>query len=458
MSEVLDRSGLAAGLEAAGIAWKELGDAERARYAVDGVAPKAICWPASSPEVAAALAVADRLGLAVSPRGSGTKVSLGNPPRAVDLIVSTEKLNRVVEYAPANLTLTVEAGARLAEINAVLAPHRQFLPINPSFVERATLGGILAANANGPLRLGYGSVRDLVIGTRAATTSGTVVKAGGRVVKNVAGYDLNKLYVGSLGTLVVLTEVSFKLAPLPEAQTTVLGRFARLDALGEALRQIVRSPLMPTALDFLNGPAVAALSLSELRNRASEADGAYILAARGAAPGGGVGRQREGIIRILQTAGAQEIVDLDDDRSARFWERVVERPVQSTEPNGVRARVSVPIGEGAGTVATIEARPLGGFHPAIGGAAGSGVYFVTWNLPAPTSAALGEEVARGLADLRDAIRTRGGSLVIEAAPAEVKAAVDVWGDVGASLVLMKRLKAALDPNSTLNPGRFVGGI
>jgi glycolate oxidase FAD binding subunit len=455
VSETIDRTGLSAGLETAGIAWKELDEAERKELAVDGVRPSAICWPASYEEAAKALAVADRLGIAVSPRGGGTKIGLGNPPRAVDLIVSTERLNRIVDYAPANLTMIVEAGIGLAAVQEKLAENGQFLALDPPNADRATIGGIVAANASGPSRLGYGSARDLVIGTRVATTRGTVAKAGGRVVKNVAGYDLNKLYVGSLGTLALVVEVGFKIAPRPSARATVIGRFARLDQLGEAARQVVRSPLMPTALDLLNAPAARALYFPGLPD---VGDG-YLLAALGTAPGGAADRQRSELARIFRAAGADEIVDFGDAMSPAFWSQVAERPSEWLGLGAIRVKIAVPISQVGRIVRAIEERgDAVGQRPAIGGRAGSGVLHATWNVPEAGFEGRGVAERLGLGELRELARSLGGSLVLEDCPRALKDELDVWGDVGPSLVLMKRLKAALDPRGTMNPGRFVGGI
>lgn len=456
MSEVLDRSGLAAGLETAGVAWRELTDAERLTYAIDGVQPSAICWPTTYREVAQALAVADRLGLAVAPRGAGTKVGLGNPPRRCDLIVSTERLARIVDYAPANLTVTVEAGLPLAALQATLAKGGQILPLDVPHADRATIGGIIATNASGPRRFGLGSARDLVIGTAAATTAGTVVRAGGRVVKNVAGYDLNKLYVGSLGTLVIVVEASFKVAPRPVARTTVIGRFARLEDLCQAAWQIARSPLMPTAVDLLDASAAAELSLAGLPDPRR----GYLLATLGTAPGRASIRQRDALQQIDRQAGASEIVDLADDRSDAFWAQVAERPARAEGPELLRAKIAVPIGRLAAMIRAIEEREIPGTkRRSIGGRAASGVLSVHWQLasPSPDPASLAATAA-ALRELRETSQRLGGSLVVEWCPRDLKDHLDVWGDVGPALGLMRRLKAALDPNGTLNPGRFVGGI
>src|SRR6266498_4107469 len=152
------------------------------------------------------------------------------PPRRVDLALLTTGLNHIVEYEPADLTVTVEAGMRFADLQAALGEHGQFLALDPAVDSNATIGGIIATNASGPLRFSFGSARDLVIGTRVANPDGSLTRAGGRVVKNVAGYDLNKLHIGGLGTLGVIVELSFKLAPIPPALVRAVGRSSSLDA------------------------------------------------------------------------------------------------------------------------------------------------------------------------------------------------------------------------------------
>ena len=453
MAELLDRAGLAAGLDTAGVAWRELSDDERVGYAVDGVEPSAICWPSTPEEAARALAVADRLGLKVAPRGAGTKVGLGNRPRGCDLIVSTERLNQIVDYAPANLTVTVQAGVTLAQLQAHLADARQFLPIDPPFADQATVGGTLAANVNGPRRLGYGSVRDLVIGTRSATTSGKVVKAGGRVVKNVAGYDLNKLYIGSLGTVVLLVEVGFKIAPRPADQTTVVGRFARLEAVAAASREILHSPLLPSALDLLNPTAAERLGVADL----PDGRGGYLLAALGTAPSAALQRQRDDFARLFASAGASSTAEVED--SDKFWAQVSGSVGEHAGTGGLRTRVSVPLADVASVTGLLErtGQTLG-VPPSIVARAGTGVVYAGWNLPATMLNGNVGKLANVLAEARRQLQSRGGAMVVEDCPSDLKDHLDVWGDVGPALDIMRRLKAALDPRDTLNPGRFVGGI
>ena len=440
------------------MSWRELDQVGRESCAVDGVEPSAICWPETADDAAKCLQVADRLGASISPRGSGTKIALGNPPRSCDLIVSTERLRRVVDYAPANLTVSVEAGLPLAALQSMLSQHDQNLPIDPPDADRATLGGVLAANASGARRLGHGTGRDLVIGTRSVTASGLVVRSGGRVVKNVAGYDLGKLYVGSLGTLVLLVEVNLKVTPIPASQTTTLGRFESLDRVAELSRSIARSPLMPTALDLLNAPAAARLT-ERLEGLVSRIYSGYLLLALGAAPGGGVRRQVDEFARLFRQAGATDIVQLDLADGHRLWSAVSSLSSLEPEDDRIQIKVSFPPGILLEVWGILEshAEDLGG-NPSISGRAASGILYASW----PTSGralngALAATASR-IGEIRRKIAVLGGSLVVERCPIVLKKHLDVWGDVGSALPVMKRLKSALDPREIMNPGRFVGGI
>src|SRR5256712_8909022 len=182
---------------------------------VDGVAPVAVVEPGAAEDLAMVLACANRTGLTVIPRGGGTKLDWGNPPRHADLVLSTARLGRVLEHAWGDMTATVQAGCTVAQFQRTLAEHGQRLALDPLWPDRATVGGILGTNDSGALRTRYGSLRDLIIGITLALPDGTLAKSGGKVVKNVAGYDLPKLATGSFGTLGVITEAVFRLYPLP---------------------------------------------------------------------------------------------------------------------------------------------------------------------------------------------------------------------------------------------------
>ncbi len=218
--------------------------------AIDGVRPRFVVEPGSVEEVSALLRLAHRAGLAVAPRGGGTKLGWGATPRRLDLILSTARLNHVLEHAAGDLVLRAEAGVTLEALQAAVGKAGQRLALDPPGAG-ATLGGIVAANPSGPLRLRYGTVRDLLIGVTVVLADGTVAKAGGKVVKNVAGYDLCKLFTGSLGTLGVVVETIWRLHPLPAARRTVAIALASPEAAGAAVQALLHTPGSPLVLDAL---------------------------------------------------------------------------------------------------------------------------------------------------------------------------------------------------------------
>ena len=218
--------------------------------AIDGVRPRFVVEPGSVEEVSALLRLSHRAGLAVAPRGGGTTLGWGATPRRLDLILSTARLNHVLEHAAGDLVVRAEAGVTLETLQAAVGAAGQRLALNPPEVG-ATLGGVVAANPSGSLRLRYGTVRDLLIGVTVVLADGTVAKAGGKVVKNVAGYDLCKLFTGSLGTLGVVVETIWRLHPLPAARRTVAIALASPEAAGAAVQALLHTPGSPLVLDAL---------------------------------------------------------------------------------------------------------------------------------------------------------------------------------------------------------------
>ena len=199
---------------------------------VDGVAPQLVVHPGTQEAVEAVVAACGSAGAAVAPWGGGTAMGLGNPPARLDVVICLDRLTRIVEFDAANLVVSAEAGVRLADLERVLAAKREFLPLDPARMDRRTVGGVVATNASGPSRLLYGLARDLVLGMRVVLGTGERVRCGGKVIKNVSGYDMNKILIGSLGTLGLITEVTFKLLPMPATRATVAGVFADLAQAG----------------------------------------------------------------------------------------------------------------------------------------------------------------------------------------------------------------------------------
>jgi glycolate oxidase FAD binding subunit len=387
---------------------------------IDGVAPRERVAPSSAEEVAAALQRADEAGQAVVPIGGGTQLDLGMPPARADVVVETTQLNRVVEYEPADLTVTVEAGMRFAELQRILGQQGQFLALDPPLDEGATIGGVIATNASGPLRFAYGTARDLVIGTRVANPDGTVTHAGGRVVKNVAGYDLNKLYIGSLGTLAITVELSFKLAPIPPATATIAGEFGGAESAQAVLGAVVRSPLSPLAIELIGSRQVVFRV------------GGYQ---------GAVERQVRDLSALVTQHGGRTLdVQWDDLRRNQLEAR----------RRGVVVKATGPISTATKLVEILE-RQLGALEPMVWAHAGNGVAYAACNTPDGTSqleAARREVCALGT----------NAAMVIERCPTVLKRDIDVWGDPGPGIGLMRAIKTHLDPNNTLNPGRYLGGL
>ncbi|MBV9171642.1 MAG: FAD-binding oxidoreductase [Chloroflexi bacterium] len=390
--------------------------------------------PATADELAAALHEADEHVQAVTPVGGGTQLDLGMPPARVDVLLETTALDRVVEYEPADLTVTVEAGMRFDALQRLLGENGQFLALDPPALEGATIGGLIATNASGPLRFSYGGPRDLVIGTRVANPDGTLTRAGGRVVKNVAGYDLNKLYIGSLGTLAVIVELSFKLAPIPPAAATIVGAFSSPDAAGSAVSAVLRSPLAPLAIELLNGQAARGASIGSSVHLALRVGG-YPQA---------VERQVRDLRRLVEDHAGRPV-----DAAESAWDDLARMRVDALQREVV-LKAAAPIAHSAALVGLLEQR-LAEFDPIVWAHAGNGVAY----------AACSEGIsAQALVALRDAVQQLGSnaSLVVQRCPTVLKHEVDVWGDAGGALALMRAIKARLDPRNTLNPGRYVGGI
>jgi glycolate oxidase FAD binding subunit len=448
--EVAQRD-LARGLASITARWREIEPDRDRDLAVDGVLPRLWCEPASIDELAAVVGLADRSGASILPRGGGSRMGLGGPPRSADLLLSSRRLNRVIEYEPADLTITVEAGIACAELQSCLAGEGQFLALDPPSAGQASIGGVVASNASGPLRLRYGTARDLVIGTRVVNADGVLSKAGGRVVKNVAGYDLNKLYTGSLGTLGMIVELSFKLQPIPPVEGTVLATFGALELARSAVQRVLRSPLGPLAIEALDSRTAATFLPTGI-----EPTSAYTI---GFLVGGfeaTVARASSEIGAVCREAGGT-IITLDDESIRGFWSACRELP-DARDPSRPLLKVAVPPARSLEALTLLQGRLAErGFTALLLAHAGSGIVYAGVNSEEWSEQAL-RRLAESVAEVRRSVSEWGGSLVVECCPTALKLLIDVWGEIGPSLRLMKVLKQQLDPRSTINPGRFVGGI
>jgi len=404
--------------------------------AVDGVTPRLRCAPADADGIAAALRICAERGAAVIPWGGGTAMHWGNVPRRADVVLSLERLAGVVEHDDANLTATVRAGTPVAALQETLAGRRQFLAVDPPFPQRATAGGIAAANTNGPRRMAYGGVRDQVIGMKMVLAGGAQIKAGGKVVKNVAGYDMCKLFVGSLGTLGIITEITVRMAPLPEAARTVVSR-GTLAQAAQLVDALWASTLTPAAVTILGGdvagaggPTAGAVSVAVWAEGFEEAVARHVRDVQAMAAGCGMTAE------VLEAAAHR-----------RLWDAVRDFGADAAFP--VVFRLTVPLAAVAPALNAVSAM-AGGNPLRYVAHAGAGTVWIALEDPAAAPAWFPRLTALA-AEHR-------GHAVLAVAPPAVKRTVDVWGPPPAALSIMQELKRQFDPQGLLNPGRFVRGI
>lgn len=416
-------------------------------YALDNLTPTNVVAPSSVAELAEALREACEQQQAVVPWGGGTRQHTGCPPTRYDLALVTTGLDRIVTYAPADLVVTVEAGITLGALQAELARHGQWLPWDPPLRARATLGGLLASGASGPLRLGYGAPRDWLLGMQVAGGDGRLVKSGGRVVKNVAGYDLHKLHLGAFGTLGVIAEATLKVAPLPEHRQTVLASFLDPRLPGQALAQLRAVPLQPIALIAMS--PLAEQGVSALHSFLEGQPNHIVVAARFAGTAGAVARQiREAARRCIEV-GART-VELREEDDQPLWAGIADVSAPASD-GSLLLRVGVPSNALDGAASLMERVPHAhGWASARIVLAGVGLGYARWQIGAAPLAA----VAAALAEVRAKLLALGGYAVVEEAPATF-AMLDRWGPPPSGAALMRQLRARWDPAGILNPGRFV---
>ncbi|MCX5832176.1 MAG: FAD-binding oxidoreductase [Deltaproteobacteria bacterium] len=420
--------------------------------AVDGLAPQAIVCPGSAAEISSLFLYANTEKLAIVPRGSGTKMAAGGIPTRIDLVLSTARLNRIVDNDIANLSLTVESGLTLAAVQKLLAGEKKgyFLPLDPPYSEKATLGGIIAANASGPKRFVYGSARDLLLGLKAVTPTGDIVSFGGKTVKNVSGYDMTKLMIGSWGGLGVITEITTKLLPLPEASATVLVSFATPAAAGQFIRKIIHSALLPSAVELLESKAAA--RLGEKTN--------YLAAFSLEGVPEAVERQITAIGEDARKEGAVAVKVLKGTEDQAFWIQIRDFALDLTEEftHPVILRSNFLISRQAAIMESYEAMAqAAGVAAAFIAHAGSGIIYTCLLLNTGASTSM-EGIIALIGKLTTEARKQGGNLVVELCPRKIKETVSVWGEPRSDYVVMRRLKEKMDPAGILNPGRLAGGI
>ncbi|OLE53573.1 MAG: hypothetical protein AUG51_11940 [Acidobacteria bacterium 13_1_20CM_3_53_8] len=400
------------------------------------VEPSLVVSPSSADEACEVLKFAALEGLTVMPAGAMSWPYAGNPLRRCDIIISARRMNRIIEHEPADLIAVAEAGARLSDLNERLNGSGQWLALDPPGDANETVGGVAATGLAGALSVGYGSPRNHVIGMRVALADGRVIKSGGRVVKNVAGYDLCKLFIGSYGTLGLILELAFKLRPRPARTATVI-LSAEQAALWQCSRSILAAHLLPVAFEIVSENLAQSFGVeAEANSRA--------LLVRFAGNEEAVSYQT---MKVRELAGRERIFSVVETDDEKLWRMIAAMPMKDKQHLVWRVKVRLTdlrafIDEAMKKEALFSnAR----WHACVA----DGRLRV-----ASTETNEVEAAIASLTRLRNTAKKLGGALVIEQAPTEIKNAVDAWGALGAKAELMRRIKAELDPKNILSPGRF----
>ncbi len=463
--------------------------AARASYAVDEIIPSAVAKPASAEEVAEIVRFAALEKLALIPCGARTKLRIGMPPSRYDIALDMTGLDQIVHYDPGDLTLSAGAGTPIAKLNATLFEHHQFLPLLVPWYSLSTIGGAIASGIDSPLRQFYGTARDFLIGAEFITGSGAITKSGGRVVKNVTGYDLHKLLIGSLGTLAVITHLNFRTFPDPQAGSCgFVASFANAEGALALRRAIAQSPLTPLTLDVLS-PGLAQI-FSEKTPATPEAaifsgedrsathytlppigdwfhPREWQLCAAFASTPEVLDRYTRDLTRLAVQSRASSTTILDDTTRPALWGRLRESLSMLLEasPAATIFKLSVLPTQFAALFANLQQisdRP--GFRHALVAGAGGTILFAL--LPASANDETTARLAQTAAQIFDAVYASNGDATLLFAPLNLKLAwclpdasaeqrVNIWGPSRSHLPLMRRLKSACDPQNIFAPGRFL---
>lgn len=435
-----------------------------AQYEIDGKTPAGVVHPRTAEELAAVLRFAAAEKLALIPAGGRSKLRIGAVPSRYDLALDVGPMNRVMAYDAGDLTVGVQPGVRLRELNRVLGEQRQFLPLATAFGSVATLGGVVAANSISPLRYAYGSARDFVLGMEIATGDGVIAKSGGSVVKNVTGYDVHKLMIGSYGTLGVITRINFKTFPLPPAQQTLVAAFADLEGALAYARAIRQSPLEPRMVELFDAESsrIVALEGSGLFGLGTDwlSQDGWLVMATVAGKTSVVERHARELRNFAELARAQMFTAVGEAAEVKLLGNTCEyvSRVLETCPAATILRVNALPMAIRGIVGKLhEVSGRHGIASACLVRAGGVVYYVL--LPKNDAhEAAGLKLAVNELIAAASIENGSEAPMIEWCPAELKSQTNIWGRGREDVGLLRRVKNIFDPHGIMSPGRFAGGI
>jgi glycolate oxidase FAD binding subunit len=381
-------------------------------------------------------------GAALYPQGGGSALDYGGVPARPGVVVDLRGLDRVIDYPAADMTITVEAGMAIDRLTAVLAPENQRLPLDVAGPDRATVGGVFATATCGPRRFGWGRPRDQILGIRFVRADGQAIRGGGRVVKNVAGYDMPKLLTGSLGTLGILAEMTLRVRPIPESSALAWAKFPALADAADALEHLNRSDTRPVAIELLSPSSCPWFQAKGL----PVAPGTWTLVIGFEDNAASVAWQ---IDRLRSELADARIDVIRDGDAAPAWAALTHYPV--TPPGRLTLKAAVPPSHLAPLVESLDP-----YQWAVQAHAGNGIAWCH-----AIGAAEGDSLADLLPEvdrLRSMAMRSGGSVTIPHCPTPWKERLRVWGEPRSDGYLMARIKDALDPDDVMNPGRFPGTI
>jgi len=440
--------------------------AQLSEYEIDEIRPSVAVRPDSSEEVAEIVRAAAAEKLAIVPCGARTKLAMGLPPRKYDVALDLARLDRVISYDPGDLTLSVEAGIPLHKLGKVLAEKGQFLPLAVPFSDRGTIGGTVASGVDSPLRQFFGTVRDFILGMEFVTGEGAITRSGGRVVKNVTGYDLHKLMIGSLGTLGILTKINFRTFPLPLGTRAFIANFNTVDSALDMRTRIAQSPLRPLTREVLS-PSVAELFYSEAAGQIERNplapnilnSSSWAFTAGFAGTDDALCRCEGEVRNLAQECGATSVTTLGADQIPGAFGRKREFiPIAlAFSPAATILKIGVLPSKLKDILSEIQAAAEAESIRWAALARGLGIVYAAL-LPESKDDISCAKVASAAARIQSAAARLEGHATIPWCPAQWKSQLQIWGAERNDSPQMRKLKTIFDPHDILSPGRFAGGI
>ncbi len=426
------------------------GEKATAPYTVDGIPTKAVAFPASTEQVAHIVRAANESRTTLVPWGGGSRQQTGPCLEAADTVVCLKNMNQIIEFDASNFTVQIQAGMVNGELQKQLAKENLFFPLDPFHMERSTIGGEIATNASGPRRTMYGLVRDLVLGVTVVSPTGDIIHTGGKTMKNVAGIDLCRMYIGSWGTLGIITEAVLRLFPTPEASTGLYITFSDPEDAFRMVGRLLNSPLTPSAIELVD--SVAGYNVAETVG-SSLNNGEVLLIVNSEGTKGDVARHRKDIASLAEANKAKTTITLEGEKASRAWAAYcdVHEAMLGAGPATFQGKASVPISKLGDMVQQVKKISAShGVKTGMTTHCGSGILYTYLTDEV-------EKLVNVTGVLKKAAAGLGGFFLVESAPLSFRKEMSVLPP-RSDYRLMRRLRTEFDPRNVLNRGRLVGGL